>query len=165
MRFRYEDYDRLFAIEPYHSMIPFDEINPIVIRNRDEILPREKAIAKLDLPNHGRNCLYAFNGNPEDFERHKKKYSHIERDGYRMVYSTNYQGGLFPIVDYFNAFDHIICAASYNQFGEVIYFKKKASFENVPSRFSSSERRIRKFLKYHFDINGADEVVDCILKL
>ncbi len=126
-------------------------------------MDRETALEKLDLPLRGKNCLYTFNSNPDDFKKHLNAYSHLERDGYRMVYSTNYQGGLFPIVDYYNAFDHVICAASYNQFWEIMYFRKTASFENISSRFSSSERRIRKFLHHRFDVNGADEVVNCIV--
>ncbi len=41
------------------------------------------------------------------------------------VGSINYEGGIFPVVNYFNAFDLIICGASYNSFWEAIYLKKK----------------------------------------
>jgi len=159
------DYDRLFAIEPFGPRVPFDEINPLIIRNRNEILPREKALYELNLSNNKKNCLYAFNGNPEDFEKHKKKYSYLLKENYHMVYTTNYQGGLFPVVDYYNAFDLLICGAGYNQFWEARYFNKKAIFENVPLRFSSTERRIKKFSKYKFEENGADQLIDIILKL
>jgi hypothetical protein len=163
--FQPEDYDRLYAIEPFRSKFPFDEINPIIIRNREEILSREKALRELKLSNDKKNCLYAFNGNPEDFEKHKKKYSYLSKENYHIVYTTNYQGGLFPVVDYYNAFDLVICAAGYNQFWEARYFNKKAIFENVPLRFSSTERRIKKFSKYTFKENGADQLIDIILKL
>jgi hypothetical protein len=163
--FRPEDYDRLLAIEPFRNNIPFDEINPIVIRNRDEIVSRERACARLELDVNGKHCLYAFNGNPGDFEKNKKTYSHLGDEGYSMVYTTNYQGGLFPVVDYFNAFDLVICAAGYNQFWETIYFSKKALYETIQGNFSSQEKRIKMGRRFKFDVNGADQLVDIIAKL
>ena len=54
----------------------------------------------------------------------KKTYSYLEDEGYQMVYSTNYKGGLFPAVDYFNAFEMLICGAGYNSFWEAVYFDR-----------------------------------------
>ncbi|MBN2159956.1 MAG: hypothetical protein JW807_11220 [Spirochaetes bacterium] len=94
-----------------------------------------------------------------------KKYAHLEKEGYNMVYTTNYQGGIFPVVDYFNAFDLLICAAGYNQFWESKYFGKKAIFETIKGNFSSQEKRIKMGRRFKFDINGADQLVDIILGL
>ncbi len=163
--FQPEYYDGLYAIEPFPTTQPLDEINPILIRNRSEILPRKKALEDLNLSDRKKNCLFAFNGNPGDFENNREKYSYLEKEGYDVVYSTNYQGGIFPVVDYFNAFDLIICAAGYNQFWEARYFEKNAVFENVPLRFSSTERRIKKYRNYTFEENGADQLIDIMLKL
>jgi len=82
-----------------------------------------------ELSIHGRkNCLIAYNGHPGDFERVEKEYSYLEREGYSIVATTNYrENGIFPVIDYFNAFDLIVCGASYNAFWEVIYFKKRES--------------------------------------
>ncbi len=163
--FKAKDYDRLLAIEPFQTRFPFDEINPLIIRNRDEILTREKAAKELNFEPDRKNCLYAFNGNPGDFEKNREKYSYLERESYGMVYTTNYRGGLFPVVDYFNAFDLLICGAGYNQFWEARYFDKDAIFENVPLRFSSTERRIQKYAKYSFKENGADQLVDIMMNM
>lgn len=163
--FRPEDYDRILAIEPFRNRIPFDEINPIVIRNRDEILTREQACARLELDDVGKNCLYAFNGNPGDFEKNAEKYAHLEDEGYSMVFTTNYKAGLFPVVDYFNAFDLVICAAGYNQFWETKYFGKKALYETIQGNFSSQEKRKKMGRRFKFEANGADQLVEIIRNL
>jgi UDP-N-acetylglucosamine:LPS N-acetylglucosamine transferase len=151
--------------EPFESMIKSDRINPIIIRNRDEILPRKAALDKLGIKSGKKVCLFAFNGKAGEFERIKKMYSYLEDVGYRVEYTTNYKGGLFPAVDYFNAFDLVICGAGYNAFWEAVYFKKEAVFVPVPRRFESQEKRINECQGYSFDINGADQLVDIILNL
>jgi hypothetical protein len=164
--FRPEDYDRMLAIEPFRNKFPFDEINPIIIRNRSEILSRKSAMDALGLADNGRKkCLVAFNARPGDFDTHKKKYSHLEREGYDMVYSTNYEKGIFPAVDYFNAFDLIVCGAGYNQFWEAKYFDKRTVLETIQGHFSSQEKRIKMGRNFHFDENGADQLVDIIQKI
>jgi hypothetical protein len=161
LQFNEKQYDLLLAIEPFDSKIKFKNINPIILRNRDEIFPRKDALIKLNLDPSKDVCLYAFNNRPGDFDKYKKKYSYLE-NVYQMVYTSNYSGGLFPVIDYFNAFDFIVCAAGYNQFWEVIYFKKEAVFEHVPLNFSSTERRLEECIDYQFDENGADQLVDII---
>ena len=164
--FRPEDFDRLLAIEPFRNKLPFDEINPIIVRNRDEILSRESALDALGLhDNNRKKCLVAFNARPGDFDKHKNKYAHLESEGYNMVYSTNYEGGIFPAVDYFNAFDLVVCGAGYNQFWEAKYFDKKTIMETIRGNFSSQEKRIKMGRDFHFDANGADQLVDIIQKL
>ena len=163
---RPEDYNMLLAVEPFTCSIPMRQINPIILRNRDEILPRAEALDRLNLNDNQKVSLFAFNGHPGDFERYKKKYSYLEdTGGYQMIYTTIYKGGIFPIVDYFNAFDFIITAAGYNSFWEVMFFNKEAVFENIPLNFSSTERRIRECQEYTFDENGANQLVDIIMSL
>jgi hypothetical protein len=159
---RPEDYDLLLAVEPFHSSIPMEHIEPIILRNRNEILPRHKAIELLNLKPEQRNCLFAFNAHPGDFDRYKKKYNYLEDGGYQMVYTTNYRGGIFPIVDYFNAFDFIVTGAGYSAFWEVIYFDKEAVFENFPLMFSSTVRRLQECSDYRFTENGADQLAKII---
>jgi len=163
--FRPEDYDEVIAIEPFSSKITMRHINPMVIRNRNEILPRDEALKKLGLSKKGKKCLFAFNGKPEEYNQIKKQYSYLEDIGYKVVYSTNYEGGLFPAVDYFNAFDLIICGAGYNAFWEVMYFNKEAIFVPIERRFESQRKRIEECSGYTFEENGADQLVDIILNL
>jgi hypothetical protein len=165
LTFNSNHFDRLLAIEPFACGIPMEQINPIILRNKNEILSREDALEKLGLNGKGKNCLYAFNHHPGDFEKYREKYSYLENSGYHMVYTTNYQGGIFPIVDYFNAFDFVVCGAGYNIFWEVIYFDKEAVFENFPLVFSSTEYRIDKYQEHYFEENGADQLVSIMLNL
>lgn len=161
--FRPDDYDRLISIEPLPVGIPLQKINPLIIRNRNEILPREDAVNKLGLSENKKNCLFAFNGEPGEFERIKNMYSYLENEGYAMMYSTNYKDGLFPAVDYFNAFDMVICGAGYNAFWEAIYFDKEAIFVPVPRSFENQQARIDLCQEYYFDENGADQLVDIMM--
>ncbi|MBA7694803.1 hypothetical protein ES703_103416 [subsurface metagenome] len=163
--FNPKPYDLVLAIEPFKDSGPDRQINPLIIRNRDEVLTRQQAIKELKLDENQQNCLLAYNGHPGDFDRVKKRYSYLSDVGYRMVTTTNYKEGLFPVVDYFNAFDLIICGASYNSFWEVIYFDKEAIFVPTRTRFVSCERLIREYREYSFDENGADQLVDIMLNL
>ncbi len=162
---RPQDYDLLLAVEPFSCSIPMRQINPIILRNRDEILPREKALELLQLDGSKPVSLFAFNAHPGDFERYKKKYNYLEDADYQMIYTTNYKGGIFPIVDYFNASDLIVCGAGYNSFWEVIYLNKEAIFVPTRAIFESGERRIEECQEYSFNENGADQLVDIIMNL
>lgn len=172
-------YDRLFAIEPFQSKIDLEQMNPIVIRNREEILPRNRALEGLfggaehgsrknyaaDEVSAGKVCLFAFNGRPGEFEEIKRMYDYLENEGYAMVYSTNFQGGLFPAADYFNGIDLIICGAGYNAFWEAMYFEKEAVFVPVKRRFEDQRKRVETCSNYRFTENGADRLAREIVNL
>ncbi len=161
--FNSDDYDFVFSIEPFKCSIKMIHLNPFILRNKNEILSRKDAFLKLRLTPDKKNCLFAFNGHPGDFERIRKMYSYLEDVGFDMFYTTNYKGGIFPIVDYFNAFDMVICGAGYNAFWEAVYFKKEAILVPVPTMFESQQRRIDECIDYQFEENGADQLVDIIL--
>ncbi len=163
--FRPKDYDLALSIEPFETGQPLRRIDPLILRNRDEILPREKALKRLGLSKGKNHCLFAFNGHPGDFERIKKMYSYLEDEGYEMVYSTNYKGGLFPAVDYFNAFEMLICGAGYNSFWEAVYFQKEAVFVPEQRRFEDQFWRVEQCQEYEFKQNGADTAAEMILGL
>jgi hypothetical protein len=166
LSFRPADYDLVLATEPFKSAVPMRPVNPIIIRNRDEILPKEEALRKLGLDEGRPVSLLAYNGEPGEYEAIRKQYSYLEEEGYRMIYSTNYSdAGYFPIVDYFNAVDFIISGAGYNAFWEIIYFNKEAVFIPTPRTFEDQAMRIRECQEYYFDENGADQLVDIIMGL
>ncbi|MBN1698226.1 MAG: hypothetical protein JW881_11990 [Spirochaetales bacterium] len=159
-------FDRLVAIEPVEKPIgPGTEVNPLILRNRDEIFPRDRAVKELGVGDDKRNCLLAYNGHPGDFEKLKRMYSYLEDEGFRMVYTTNYRGGLFPVVDYFNAFDLIICGAGYNSFWETRFFEKEAVYYPPVTRFYDPGRLIRDYHDYTFSENGADQLADMLMSL
>ncbi|MDY6934606.1 MAG: hypothetical protein SVZ03_10355 [Spirochaetota bacterium] len=157
-------YDRVLAIEPFMSAIKMDSINPIVIRNREEILTKRDALERLNITGDEKVCLFSFNSDTDEFDRIKEKYSYL-KDYYKMIYTFDYTDGLFPEVDYFNAIDFIICGGGYNQFWEAVYFNKEAVFEAVPLVFESHSRRIRECQEYYFEENGADQLVEIIVNL
>jgi hypothetical protein len=156
-------YDRVLAIEPFMSAIAMENINPVILRNRDEIMPREKALKRLGLDGSKKIALYSLSGNPRYFEEFREKYSCLEREGYDVVRTGTWrEGGIFPAVDYFNAIDLIVCGAGYNQVWEANYFGKKALFEVLDVNFSDQRLRIKAGEDFHFDVNGADQLVEII---
>jgi hypothetical protein len=158
-----EQYDLVVAIEPFTGPGPTVEVNPLILRNRNEILPRQDAIEALELDDQQQNCLLAINAHPGDFEKTQERFSYLASSGYRMVSTTNYEGGIFPVVDYFNAFELIVCGASYNSFWEAVFFDKQAIFVPTKTQFVDGERLIREYRNYSFEHNGADQLVELFL--
>ncbi|HOT47019.1 MAG TPA: hypothetical protein PLC28_19230 [Spirochaetota bacterium] len=158
-------YDRVFAIEPFQSAVPMETVNPVILKNRDEIMPRKTALERLHLDGAKPVALYALSGKPEYFDLFKSKYAHLKEEGYEVIHSSTYHNGIFPAVDYFNAFDLIVCGAGYNQVWEAIYFGKKAIFEMLDVNFSDQASRIKAGQTFSFDVNGADQLADIILGL
>jgi hypothetical protein len=164
--FKNEQYDRVLAIEPFKSSVPMENINPVIIRNRDEIMSSEKSSEELGLDSSKQVCFVMLNYKEGYFEKLKNKYSYLESADYEMIYTTNLKGGgIFPIVDYFNAADLIIGAAGYTTFWECVYFNKKAILETFPLHFSSMKRRMKECIDYKFNINGADQFTEIIINL
>jgi hypothetical protein len=164
--FNPKHFDLLLATEPFKSSIKMDSISPIVIRNKDEILPKEEAAARLGVTGNRPVCLFAYNGEPGEFEAIKKKYSYLKDSEYQMLYSTNYSDkSFFPIVDYLNAVDFLISGAGYNAFWEIIYFNKEAIFEPVRRNFENQFWRVQNCQEFYFEENGADQLVDIIMNL
>jgi len=161
--FKPEQYDLVVAIEPFTGPGPATKVNPLILRNRDEILPRPEAMEALGLDEQQQNCLLAINAHPGDFEKTRERFSYLASSGYRMVYTTNYDRGIFPVVDYFNAFELIVCGASYNSFWEAVFFDKEAIFVPTKTQFVDGERLIREYRNYSFEHNGADQLVEIFL--
>jgi hypothetical protein len=164
IRFIPDVYEAVIATEPFESVVRMRQINPIVIRNHNEILTREDALKKLGVDGVKPVGLFAYNGEPGEYEAIKKKYSYLEGAEYQMIYSNNYSmKGFFPIVDYYNAIDFIISGAGYNSFWETIYFGKDAVYEPVERRFESQKKRIMQCSSYLFTDNGADQLVGILM--
>jgi hypothetical protein len=156
------DYDHIFSIEPFKTPFEMTPINPFLLKNKDEILSRENAAEKLKLEQGIKTCLLYCNGEPGEYEKMKDSCSYLENEGYRMIYSSNYNKGLFPVVDYFNAADCVVCGGGYNSFWETKYFQKDAIYFPVERNFESQEYRVRYNRDFSFEENGADQLVDCI---
>jgi len=187
-------YERCIGMEPFESTVELEHIEPVIIRNKDEILPREEARRRL-LENAEREGLYDVHGLPKTstgrglFRRNKQeteekpicflgmnflpgyyeklaqKYSYLE-DEYIVISSTNMDhGGLFPVADYYNAIDFMVCSATYNLFWESRVFGKEAVFEVVPARFCNQQARLDMYSEYVPKENGADQLARIIVDI
>jgi len=159
------DYDLALATEPFRSSIPLQPLNPLVIRNRNEILSAEEARRRLRLDQGRPSCLFSFTGEAEDVEEVKKEFAYLSEEGYQLVYAAGCPTGLFPVVDYFNAFDLLICGAGYNAFWEAMFFQKEAYFLPRPRNFENQTLRVAECQDFIFDKNGADQLVDLLSRL
>jgi hypothetical protein len=164
MTFHPESYDLLMGIEPFQSSIALRFIDPLVLRNREEILSRAQACERLGIDPDERTCILAYSGHPGDFERVKTKYSYLESE-YQMVCTTTYERGIFPVMDYYNCADFIVCGAGYNSFWEAAYLDKDALVVPTHARFESGKRRIEECWDYRFERNGADQLAEMIMAL
>lgn len=164
LQFNGRSYNKVLAAEPFGSCIDMERIDPIILRNRDEIFDRDTALMKLGIDGDKPVCLLAYNGKPGDFKNVKKTYSYLE-EKYQIVYSTNYDGGIFPVIDHFNVFDLIITGGGYNSFWETIFFNKEAIIVPSDTRFENPQVRIGVGADYKFRGNGADQLVDIIMNL
>lgn len=164
--FRPEDWDLVLRTEPGFDLpFPSEAVEPLVLRNRDEILSSEAARADLGLGPGDRACLFAFSGRTGEGAEAWKSFSYLEDEGWTVIRSDNREGGLFPAMDWYNAFDLVVCGAGYNQFWEARYLRKEAYFVPFPRRFEDQARRIALCSDYEFEENGADQVVRRILAL
>ena len=164
--FRPSDYDLVLRTEPgFEPPFPSESVEPVIIRNRDEILPRAAARADLGLSDGDQACLFAFNGKSGEGAEAWKSFSYLEAEGWKVVRSDNRGGGLFPAADWFAAFDLLVCGAGYNAFWEARYFRKEAFFAPFPRRFESQARRVALCSDYEFERNGADQLAERILSL
>ncbi|PKL26720.1 MAG: hypothetical protein CVV47_02010 [Spirochaetae bacterium HGW-Spirochaetae-3] len=166
LRFRPDDYDLIIRTEPgFELPFPSVEIDPIIIRNRDEIMSADDARKDLGLGVDERTCLFAFNGVEGEGATAWKSFSYLEEEGWRVVRSDNRAGGLFPAVDWYNAFDMLVCGAGYSAFWEARYFGKEAFFVPFRRRFEDQARRVATCSDYAPKGNGADELVEMIMGL
>ena len=166
LAFRPADYDIVVRIEPgFRLPFPSDSVEPIVLRNRDEILSRRAARTDLGLSEGARACLFAFSGTVGQGEETWKSFSYLEDEGWTVVRSDNRNEGLFPVVDWFAAFDLVVCGAGYNAFWEARYFRKEAFFSPCRTLFEDARERVATCSDYEFEENGADQLVRRVLSL
>ncbi len=164
LRFNPAKYDLIVEAEPTFIPKPKLSINPLIIRNREEIFSKEDAIKYLEINHSNMVCLFAINGKPGEYIDALKTFSYLEDEGYNIIYSTNYEGGIFPVADYFNAFDLIVTSGGYNSFWEVQYFKKEAIFIPAHRQFEDQKKRIDKCSGITFEENGADQLVEIMMR-
>lgn len=160
LAFRPGDYDLVATIEPGFALpFPAESLEPLVIRNRDEIKTTYEARADMGIAPEDRACFFGFNGNAWEGAQVWKSFDYLDAEGWKVVRSDNRAGGLFPAVDWYNAFDMVVCGAGYNAFWEARHFGKEAFFAPFPRNFEDQYHRIRVNSDYVPKENGADQLV------
>jgi hypothetical protein len=164
--FRPEDYDLVAAIEPgFDTPFASERFEPLIVRNRDEILPESSARKELGLAPDDQACFFGFNGNAWEGAEVWKSFDYLEGEGWKVLRSNNREGGLFPAVDWFNAFGLLVVGAGYNAFWEARYFGKEAFFAPFTRNFEDQYRRVRLCSSYEPTENGADQLIRRIAAL
>ena len=155
-------FDQVYLIEPFKSPVKGRRIPPVVVRNPDEILSREAARSRLRVPDNRPCAVIAHVGSSSnemaavnrlfDSLPEKERY-------YRMACSGYADNPVFPLSDYYNGIDLMVCGAGYNTFWETRYFNKKAVY--LPFRRAEEDQRlrIRDCAGYQMRENGADVLV------
>jgi len=157
------DWDLVLRIEPgFETPFPSDPVDPILIRDRDEIMDAAAARAGLGLPASGPTCLFAFNGKEGEGAAAWKSFSYLRDEGWTVLRSDNRAGGLFPAIDWYGAFDLLVCGAGYSAFWEARYLEKEAFFVPYARRFESQAMRIARCSDHVPAANGANRVLELI---
>jgi hypothetical protein len=160
LSFRPSDYDLVAAIEPEFELpFPSVRLEPLVMRNHDEIMDTEAARDDLGIAPGERACFFGFNGVEGEGAEVWKSFDYLEAEGWKVIRSDNRQGGLFPAIDWYNAFDMVVVGAGYNAFWEARYFGKEAFFAPFLRNFEDQYHRVRVNSEYVPKENGADQLV------
>lgn len=159
-------YSAIVSIEPYTYPFTVLSVNPIVARNHDEILPRKIAREHFNIPDDTPSCLISISGYENESEKYQDYFDSTILKEYHCVTTNTYDSNrIFPIVDYFNAFDLVICGAGYNSFWETKFFQKNAITIPFKRVFENQFYRVNNFSHYTFTTNGADQLVDMIMMM
>ncbi|HQQ50435.1 MAG TPA: glycosyltransferase [Spirochaetota bacterium] len=164
--FNPEQYNVITSIEPAPFPFTVININPLIMKNHDEILSKKQAQLILNIPDSKKCCLISISGYEQESMQYKQYYPQHLEDDYYCISSSNYDlDNHFPIVNYFNAFDMIICGAGYNSFWETRFFNKQAIIIPFKRVFEDQFYRVNNYANYTFTKNGADQLVDVLLTL
>lgn len=159
-------YHYCLAIEPFHLPFEAKSINPLIMKNHDEILSEKAARVRLQLPLDKKMCLISISGYENEFDYYAKKYTAKLSSGYDFFMTSNHENqNIFPVIDYYNAFECIVCGAGYNSFWETRFFNKKAYIVPFKRIFEDQFYRVNNFSSYTFTRNGADQLVELIVSM
>ena len=155
------DYDLSLVCEPNFKVPGFSQINPIVIRNPDEILSREDARRSMQVPPGKKLCVIARNGYMGELDSLLAQYSdRYDPEEWHVYITTNANGrGLFPLADYAAAIDLLVSGGGYATFYETRFLGIPAKLESFPRLAEDIGWRLRTNSDYEFEENGADQFV------
>jgi hypothetical protein len=165
VRFNIEDYDYSVSCEPGFNRKGFVNIEPVVVKNRDEIISRDDALNGLGFDGERKTCVIAHNGYRGEIDSIAGE-AVIFEDDHQIKVLTNEDGaGLFPLAMYANGIDYLIGGAGYNLFYEARYLGMKAKFIPKERRADDQFWRVKTNRDYSFAENGADVLVDMMMNL
>ena len=161
-----DQYDAIFNVEPNYDLPWAETTEPLVIRNPDELVPREEARAALGAEDGRRLCVVAQNGYAGELDSILAQ--RVADPGeYRIVPLQNTSEGknIFPLAAYAKGIDFLVGGAGYNLFYEARYF-------DIPSHMIPFERngddqfwRVETNGDYSFSENGADQIARRIVDM
>jgi hypothetical protein len=158
-------YDCTLSIEPHFTRDGWHSINPIVVRNHDEVLDRSRARKELGADTNRKICVLAHNGFEGELEKIETELE-VFRKKYQVIVTSNRrEKSFFPLADYFNGIDMIIGGAGYNLFYESRFFNIKSHFFPQERKSENQAWRIKTNSNFTFKENGADQLVDIIKDL
>lgn len=161
--FQPDRWDLCFGLEMWEAPQGFAFLNPMIMKEPQEILPAAKAKALLGTKTAQPTCVLAETGNPDDRLRVwdlEERYRHL---GYETIVMGPGRFWHFPLIDLFNGIDFLVTGAGYNTFWESRYYHKQSHFLVCPRQFEDQKERVRKFADASVPKNGAEELVDILI--
>jgi hypothetical protein len=162
LRFDRSRYHRLIAVEPPNLHRLPEQIDPVVVTNPDECLPRSALREFLDVPDDVHLTLVAQTGMLGEAEALVQRLGHTT--GIVRVLSLHQPPSLFPLAPYLAGADLIVGGAGYNLFWEIQWLGLSARTRFIPQYrdIDPQAQRVR-FCHYVMRENGADTLARMIL--
>ena len=158
-------YDLAFTIEPGFSLPGAQAVEPMIVRNHDEVLRREDARDAFRVPVGKKLCVIAHNGYAGELETLIEAYG-APGSEYHVVTATNAaERDLFPLAEYASAIDLLIGGAGYNIFYETRYFEIESILCPFERNADDQAWRLATNSEYRFDENGADTIARRVLRM
>jgi hypothetical protein len=163
--FTAEVYDLAYSIEPNYRYPGLTSVDPVIIRNREEILDVEAAAKGLGKKPGEKLCVIAHNGLPGEMKELYEGLSDL-RETYKILQMDNSrETGIFPIADYMAAIDLFVSGGGYNAFYEALYFNRPCRFLPFKRNKEDQTWRIDTNSQSRYEQNGADQIGGDIIEL
>jgi hypothetical protein len=162
LRFDRMRYHRLIAVEPPNLHHLPEQIEPIVIANRDECLPRRALREFLGVADDVHLTLVAQTGMRGEAEAIARQIG--ATDGVMRIVSLHQPPSLFPLAPYLAGADLIVGGAGYNLFWETRWLGLSQRCRIMPQYRDIDPQALRAtFADHVMHENGADTLARFIL--
>lgn len=162
LRFERSRYHRLIAVEPPNLHRFPEQIDPIVVANRDECLPPSALRELLGVPDDVHLTLIAQTGMDGEAESMARQLG--ATGGIVRVLSLYHPPAVFPLAPYLHGADLIVGGAGYNLFWETRWLGLAERTRILPQyRDIDPQAQRAKFAQHAMRENGADTLARWIL--